>query len=313
MSYSLPLLVWLRTFEAAARHLGFAQAADELGVTPASVSQQVRSLEAHLGVALFERLPRGVRLTTLGRAYYPSVRKALDDLTVSTASLFGGAAGRRVTIRCAVSYAALRLAPRLADFRARHPDIRVRLYASIWGDDAEEGQVDLEIRYGRGQWEGFDATSLAAPVSVPVVPPHLAGAPDPAGLLRRMAREARIDVVGCERMWPDLAERLGWGEPPPAAGVVVDTSLLALELTASGQGCALIANDLAEAAARSGRVAILPDIALRHDESHFLLASRVGPGPSPDALVFRDWLLREAGNVLQQPQSSAHDGLGSRP
>jgi len=95
----LPPLNWLRSFEAAARHDSFAAAATELHLTAAAISYQVRSLEGELGFKLFERLPRGLRLTDMGRAYLPSLRKAFDDIAISTAGLFGGAREEKLTIR----------------------------------------------------------------------------------------------------------------------------------------------------------------------------------------------------------------------
>ena len=88
MSSRMPPAGWLRTFEVAARHAGFAAAAAELNLTPAAVSQQIRALEQRLGFALFERLPRGVRLTALGRAYLPAVRRAVPDWESWTAEKF---------------------------------------------------------------------------------------------------------------------------------------------------------------------------------------------------------------------------------
>lgn len=121
----LPHPTWLRTFEAAARLGSFSAAADELGLTPAAVSQQMRLLEKHLKTTLFERLPRGVELTDMGKAYAQSVRKGLEDMKTATAGLFGKAKRRQVKVRASISYAALVLAPRLHDFLENNPEIDV--------------------------------------------------------------------------------------------------------------------------------------------------------------------------------------------
>ena len=117
MPAPLPPPGWLQTFESAARHSGFAAAAEELGLTPAAVSQQIRALEGRLGVALFRRLPRGVELTEMGRAYLPAVQRAFGDISAATAGLFGLDRPRLLTVRAPLSYAAIRLAPAPASSR----------------------------------------------------------------------------------------------------------------------------------------------------------------------------------------------------
>ena len=112
----LPTLTWLRAFEAAARTSSFSAAALELRLTPGAISYQIRALEAHLGFALFERLPRGVKLTPMGVAYLPPVRKAFEQLADSTVGLFGGSERGQISIHAPVSLASLWLAPQLPAF-----------------------------------------------------------------------------------------------------------------------------------------------------------------------------------------------------
>jgi hypothetical protein len=133
-AYTLPHLPWLRAFEAAARQQSFSGAAQELHVSPAAVSQQIRLLEQHLGFVLFRRLPRGVLLTDMGSAYLPSVRKAFDTLSMSTAGLFGSPGRRTLTLRCTAAFAVLWLSPRLQGFIDAHPGIDVRLFTAIWAE-----------------------------------------------------------------------------------------------------------------------------------------------------------------------------------
>jgi LysR family glycine cleavage system transcriptional activator len=156
----LPNLAWLRSFEAAARTSSFAAAATELRLTSGAVSYQIRALEAHLGVALFERLPRGVKLTAMGVAYLPPVRKAFEELADSTVGLFGGSERLQVTLHAPVSLGALWLAPRLPAFSAAHPSIDIRLASVIWDNAVPDDATDLEIRYGMGHWHGYRAEHL---------------------------------------------------------------------------------------------------------------------------------------------------------
>src|SRR5476649_2282193 len=119
----LPNLAWLRSFEAAARTASFTAAAAELNLTAGAISYQIRALEAHLGFSLFERLPRGVKLTPMGVAYLPPVRKAFEELADSTVGLFGGSERLQITVHAPVSLAALWLAPKLPTFAAANPNI----------------------------------------------------------------------------------------------------------------------------------------------------------------------------------------------
>ena len=292
MSYSLPHLVWLRAFEAAARHLSFAQAALELGLTPAAVSQQMRALETQLGFALFERLPRGVNLTTMGRAYLPSVRKALDELSVATNGLFGSRSRRPLTIRCAVSYAMLCLSPKLGEFRSLYPDIQIKLYASVWSDDLDDEKIDIDIRYGDGRWNGFDVERLSPPIAVPVCPPTMTFGRNPSVELLACVRTTPIYILGYENLWAQLGQSLGWPTTNFDNDIHVDTSLVALEMIAAGVGSAMISRELALRHHAAGRVSIPDGIELRYDQSHFLLVPRRRRAPSTEALVFRDWLSR---------------------
>lgn len=301
MTRPLPPLGWLRTFEAAARHAGFATAARELALTPAAVSQQIRALETHLGVELFERLPRGIRLTTTGRAYLPAVRRAIEDLGMATAGLFGAPARRAVTLRCPVSFAALCLAPRRAALREQHPALTLRLYASIWSDDLQDDRIDLEIRYGDGRWDGFEVARLTAPVSVPACPPGTAFGATPAAALDALMRRGVVQILGCEDLWSRLARAHGLDETRIRVVDCVDTSAIALELVAAGIGPALVSQELVRGHAEAGRIALPPGIELRHGQAHHLLLPRRSTPPAPHALVLRDWLLAAFADPAEAP------------
>lgn len=289
MRKSLPPLGWIRSFEAAARHQSFAGAADELNLTPAAVSQQIRALEQYLGMSLFERLPRGVRLTESARAWQPAVHRALDELALSTASLFGGIAKATVTVRATISFSVLCLAPAVAELGRAHPEIELELYSAVWGDDLDQARIDLEVRYGNGRWPGFGAERLTAPVSVVVCPPMLAVPPGSEGLVD-VLRHGVIHVAGCEDMWTRLARQAGVPESNIRRRDRVDTSLAALEMVATGRGSALISQDLARRHLERESVKLLPGVELVHDQAHYLLTPpRAGP-ERPATLVLARWL-----------------------
>jgi LysR family glycine cleavage system transcriptional activator len=143
----LPPLDLLRGFEAAARHLSFTKAASELYVTQSAVSRQIHSLEQHLGVDLFRRRPRALLLTDEGQALYRAVTEAFAHLREATGKLGSSRQKAIVNVTTLVSFASLWLIPRLATFRAKHPEIDVRLSASNEVLDLDRERFDLAIRY----------------------------------------------------------------------------------------------------------------------------------------------------------------------
>src|SRR5215470_9195717 len=134
MACGLPPLNWLKAFEASARHLSFAKAARDLNLTATAVSHRVRSLEQHLRHPLFQRLARGLRLTEMGAAYLPCVRRSFEDLAAGTAKLFGQSGAISITVRAPVSFMTLWLAPRLSRFQTRYPGIEILFLSTIWAD-----------------------------------------------------------------------------------------------------------------------------------------------------------------------------------
>lgn len=134
MDSPIPPLLGLHAYETSARHLSFAAAAAEMHLSASAISQRVRTLEAHLGVRLFERLPRSLALTEMGEAYLPAVRDVFEDLSAATSGLFGGSKQASLTVRVQIAYATTWLAPRLPDFCASFPHIDVQLVSAIWAD-----------------------------------------------------------------------------------------------------------------------------------------------------------------------------------
>ncbi len=236
----LPTLTWLRAFEAAARTSSFSAAAAELRLTSGAISYQIRALEAHLGFALFERLPRGVRLTAMGVAYLPPVRRAFEQLADSTAGLFGGSERGAITVHAPVSLAALWLAPKLPSFIGAHPSIDVRLSSVIWDNPGPDESTDLEIRYGNGHWHGYRAERLMTQRIVAVGSPAMLERARSLGEAAGWLPQHLIHIMGHEDHWLQVRQSLQLTVDPPAkSGPIVDTTIAALELAANGAGCAL--------------------------------------------------------------------------
>jgi LysR family glycine cleavage system transcriptional activator len=179
MARRLPPLNALASFEAAARHLSFSKAADELHVTHGAVSRAVRHLEDHLGLPLFKRSTRSVSLTPMGATYSAEVREALDRLAAATAAAMGRDAKGVLAISTLDSFAGKWLMPRLFRFRRLHADIDVRLSTSEKLSDFISDGIDVAIRYGRGQYPGLTAELLMQEDVFPVCSPKLLEGPHP--------------------------------------------------------------------------------------------------------------------------------------
>ena len=169
----LPPLNALRAFEAAARHLNFSRAADELSVTPGAVSQQIQNLEDYVGVALFKRTPKGLLLTDPAQIALPALREAFDRLAEAASMLTAAVDGRRLTVTVPPSFASKWLLPRLGAFEALHPDVDVWVSAGMELTDFTSGEIDLAIRYGAGRYPGLEVIRLMQETVIPVASPEL--------------------------------------------------------------------------------------------------------------------------------------------
>lgn len=289
MRSPIPSLIDLEAFEAAARHGSFVAAAAELHLTPSAVSHRVRSLERQLGVVLFTRFARRIELTDHGRAYMPSVRQAFDELAVSTAGLFGGVRpSRRLTARVPISYAVSFVAPRLHEFQQAHPEIELRLVSAIWADALAPEDVDLDVRFGSGNWAGHQADLLHRETATAVWSAEFEQRVHPHEGLDRLAAHPRAHVLGMENLWFEL---LGSASSPLASGdITVDTSLAAIELAASGRCSALLPSRFVARHLADGRLRTVPAATVGMTEAHYLVRPSSRAHLSPEATLFADWL-----------------------
>jgi len=293
MAYSLPPLNWLRAFEASARHLSFTAAARELNLTATAVSHQVRSLEQALGYPLFERLARSLRLTEMGAAYVPDVRRAFEDLSATTAQLFGPAGATRLTVRAPVSFVLLWLTPRLARFQARHPKIELHLFSVIWADAVPAEAIDVDIRFGGGSWPGHQAERLPGGPSVVVCHRDLRVEGTTEQQLDVLARGPLIHVFQHEYHWAEVFRRFGRPLPAGPASVRVDNSVAALTLAAGNGGSAIVLRSYAEEAVKTLPLALPFDFDVPLQQANWLLTPIGQRAAKPEALLFRNWLFEE--------------------
>ena len=290
MAHRLPNLNLLRAFEAAARHRSFTTAADELSLTPAAISQQVRALENNLGFLLFERLPRGVALTHMGAAYLPPIRQAFDDISASTAGLFGLKGESSVKLRAPVSFSMLNLAPRLARFNQEYPDIEVRIGSSLWADEVEAESYDIDVRFGDGNWSGYHADLLVNEGCIPVCSPNLDPMPHN---LESMAQGKLVSVMGNEGAWLSAMNISGLTEVNSKRVLRADSYMVAAELVAAGVGSMLLLKSMADFYIAQGRLVSPVDFELPVVQSHYLLRKEDHRRTKPEITILQQWLIND--------------------
>jgi LysR family glycine cleavage system transcriptional activator len=292
----LPPLGALRAFEAAARHLSFTAAAGELHVTQAAISHQVRQLEEDLGLRLFVRLNRALRLTEDGRTLLPFVRDGFSQIRAGVERLRAAGRGGVLTLTAPPSFAASWLVPRLVRFQASHPGLEVRLQTSMRLVDLAREGIDAGIRYGRGMWPGLVAERLFSDELFPVCAPGLVET-----ARRGLAALQLLHIQSFPDDWRRWLAAAGIGGVDPEKGSWLDSATLAYEAAASGLGVAMGRSRLVAAAIEAGRLAAPFGVELPADIAYFLVF------PPDNArlaklVIFRDWLL---GEVAKSAAASA--------
>lgn len=236
----LPPLAALRAFEAAARHLSFKRAADELTVTPTAISHQVRLLEDTLGQRLFERRTRQVILTAAGHALYAPLRDGFDAIADAVDSVWATTTPGAVTLTATMAFTSKWLAPRVAAFRTRFPGISLRLLASDDVIDLRAGGADIAVRYGGGTYPGCRSQLLFQGSFAPVCSPRL-NIRGPADLERHTLIHSEWRHVD-ERtpIWPRWYAKAGLRYRPTESEVVFSDETHAIQAAVAGQGIALV-------------------------------------------------------------------------
>nr|WP_217808044.1 LysR substrate-binding domain-containing protein [Oceanibacterium hippocampi] len=283
-------MTWLRAFEAAARHSSFSDAAAELNLTPAAVSQQIRLLERHLGIQLFRRLPRGVALTDMGQAYALPIRKSFTEIQDATEGLFTVRRRRKVGIRASISYATLILAPRLKAFHDLHPDIELSLSTAVWSDRMDNETIDLDIRYGTGHWDEPEIRKLGDEVATVVCHPDHLRSFGTKPRVQELLAAGIVPVLGSEVEWSRLSERFGLDYPEPPVWLKADSSLIALQTIAAGFGAALIHESFARPFMDRGILCSPFEYRLPIREAYYLVM-RGAVADRDEVEAFRNWLI----------------------
>ena len=291
MPRRLPPLNALKAFEAAARHESFTRAADELCVTQGAVSQQVKALEAVLGITLFSRERQRLVITQAGREYLAVIRDALDRIAMATERLVQSRDAGVLTVSTSPDFAAKWLVNRLGRFAERHPEIDLRVSATMHQVDFVREDVDLAVRHGDGKWPELDVVRLCSERLFPVCSPRL--------LSGRQRITTASDLLNFPLLrlddwtnWTRWFDAAGVASPD-ARGPVFNRASMLIDAAVDGQGVALARTALAAWDMLNGRLIKPIDVTLRMANTYWIICPKAVSNV-PKIVTFRKWLLTEA-------------------
>ena len=283
-----PSLSALRAFETAARTLTFTGAAEELNQTQGAISHQVNLLEARLGLKLFLRDARGLKLSEAGQKYLPLVRDALDRLRAAE-ELIRPINPAVLTVTMPPNFASKWLVPRLGGFSVTHPNLDLRISATLQHIDLTREDIDLAVRHGNGDWPELYVTRLCAEELFPACSPSLLKTGPPMRTPADLA--GHVLVHDCSRQrWGDWLAAFGVECPDTERGPVFDQTALAIDAAVAGQGIALARTALASLDLIAGRL-IRPLAEAMSAEFSYWILCRKSVADKPKVTQFRSWLL----------------------
>lgn len=289
MSTRLPPLNALRVFDAVARHLSFTKAAEELFVTQAAVSHQIKSLEDFLGLKLFRRRHRSLVLTEEGHSYYFDIKDIFSILNEATRKLQARSSKGVLTVSLSPSFAIQWLVPRLSGFHAAYPEIDVRIQAI----DRQEGEmaddVDVAIFYGRGNWPGLRVEHLYTEYLLPVCAPQLLLGEYPLQTPLDLAHHTLLHDTSYHD-WLAYIRQLGITPITVQQGSVFSHSAMVVQAAVHGQGVALVNNVMAQTEIEAGRL-VCPFNDLLVSKNAFYLVCHDSQAELGKIEAFRQWIL----------------------
>ncbi|TQV89781.1 transcriptional regulator GcvA [Aliikangiella coralliicola] len=300
MGKRLPPLKSLRAFEAAARHLSFTKAADELFVTQAAVSHQIKSLEEFLGVPLFVRRNRKLLLTDEGQNYWPKIRDIFETLSSATEQIKAQGASGALTVSVVPTFATVWLVPRLSHFSQIYPEIEVRLKASDDTVDFVREDVDVAIYYDTGDYPGVHSVTLLSERLTPLCSPALLEGNKPLKSPQDLKHHTLLHdgSTGDWRRWLKFAGVKGINLNH---GPVFSHTSMVQQAAIYGQGIAMGHLVLSQADVQAGRLVRPFELMMESDFSYDIVCPKES-AERPKIKAFTDWLLQtvrqESGNLM---------------
>lgn len=290
-----PPLNAIRAFEAAGRLASISAAAQELHVTPAAVSHQVKALETFVKMPLFKRGHRTITLTQAGAQYLEEVSRHLAGIRKSTAAIIETRGRRTLRIQAHATIAMRWLIPRLSSFHATHPEIAVNLTTSLQTLSFDDAQFDCAIKLGHGEWRGSEAHRLVRNELTPVCRPELARRRAHLVSPRGLAKETLLHSLARPDDWAHWLEALHVTTVDPYGGLKYDSSVLAYQAAIEGQGIAIAQRALVDSDVTAGRLTYLyaRKVLDMGSFTYYLICPR-DRTRSPELDTFRDWLLGES-------------------
>ena len=297
----LPPLNALKAFEAAARHQSFTRAAEELCVTQGAVSHQVKALEAALGLKLFNRERQRLVITEAGRDYLAVLRDAFDRIALGTTRIVQRQSTGVLTVSTSPDFAAKWLVIRLGRFAEAHPDIDLRISATLHHVDFAREDVDLAVRHGDGSWAGLEVVRLCSEELFPVCSPKLMAG---RNRLRRPADLLRFPLLRLDESsdWPRWLEAAGVPDAEVSHGPVLNRASMLNDAAIDGQGVALARTTLAARDLLAGRLVRPFRTALPLAKGYWIVCPKATAG-LPKIQVFTRWLLQEAAEDARRLKS----------
>ena len=289
MARRLPPLNHLRTFEAAARHLSFRSAADELNVTHAAISHQIRALEERFGVQLFNRVTRGVTLTEDATSLAAVLTQALDKIDVGVKDFQSKGLGGTVRISAVPWYVSRILLPNIDELYDDYPDLKVEFDYSYELANFQTDGLDAALRHGLGQWPGLTAIRIHYDLLAPLCGPKLVEGRKLPLTPEEIAQLPLTAARGYEHVWVDWFEAVGNPELKPDNIMIFDNRALATEFAGTGNGVSLsdVATDQDDL--KSGRLVRLHPTAIRQDTGSHLVFPET-PFEDPRLLRIAEWM-----------------------
>jgi len=295
MPRRLPQLNALKAFEAAARHVSFTHAAEELCVTQGAVSHQVKALESQLGIKLFNRERQRLIITDAGREYLAVVRDAFDRIAMGTERLVQRQSSGALTVSTSPDFAAKWLVHRLGRFAEAHPAIDLRVSATMHHVDFTREDVDIAVRHGDGHWPALHVTRLCTEHLFAVCSPRLASS------VHQPSEVLKLPLLHLDdrTAWTAWLEAAGVANADAIHGPILNRASMLIDAAVDGQGIALARTALAAWDLINKRLVRPFSIALPLSKSYWIVCPKATAG-LPKLVTFRDWLLAQARDDTRQ-------------